>query len=45
MVYPQARFISEYGWQSYPTWPTYSAATSPPDWDLAANMTEFRWAH
>jgi hypothetical protein len=41
-TYPAARFISEYGWQSYPSWATYSAATAAQDWTVAADMTEFR---
>eukprot|EP00879_Flechtneria_rotunda_P007346 GHRR01007707.1.p1 GENE.GHRR01007707.1~~GHRR01007707.1.p1 ORF type:complete len:1340 (+),score=540.78 GHRR01007707.1:559-4020(+) len=44
-TYPAARFISEYGWQSYPSWATYSVATAAEDWFLTANMTEFRQRH
>jgi hypothetical protein len=41
-IYPHARFVSEYGWQSYPSWSTYAAATAEEDWSVTAAMTEFR---
>jgi hypothetical protein len=43
-IYPHARFVSEYGWQSYPSWSTYAAATAEEDWQVTADMTEYRCA-
>lgn len=40
---PRAKFISEYGHLSWPSWGPYSAATQPQDWSYASNMSEFRW--
>ncbi|KAF8062032.1 hypothetical protein HT031_004292 [Scenedesmus sp. PABB004] len=44
-TYPAARFVSEHGWQSYPSWAAYAAATGPADWRLDSAMTEFRQRH
>lgn len=44
-MYPQAKFVSEFGFQSYPTLATYQEATSREDWSMAANMTEYRQRH
>ena len=41
----QAKFVSEFGWQSYPMWRTYAAATAPEDWAMAADMTDYRQRH
>lgn len=41
-AYPPAKFVSEFGFQSWPSWPAYAAATAPHDWALAAPMTGFR---
>lgn len=30
--YPQCRFASEYGFQAFPCWPTYSRISRPADW-------------
>lgn len=41
-TYPKAKFISEFGSQSYPTFQTYATVTSPEDWQVDNNMTGFR---
>lgn len=41
-TYPKAKFISEFGSQSYPTFATYAEATSVKDWQVDNPMTGFR---
>jgi beta-mannosidase len=41
-TYPKAKFISEFGSQSYPTFATYSEYTKPADWQVDNEMTGFR---
>lgn len=48
--FPQTKFASEFGWQSYPSWHTYKAATAPKDWSVTGLMSNFRcvlgsWCH
>lgn len=41
-TYPRPRFVSEFGFQSWPSWPVYKQATALEDWSLHSNMTDFR---
>lgn len=41
--YPAAKFVTEFGWQSYPLPETYAAAMIPEtDWGVGNPMNEFR---
>uniref|UniRef100_A0A383VKX2 beta-mannosidase n=1 Tax=Tetradesmus obliquus TaxID=3088 RepID=A0A383VKX2_TETOB len=41
--YPTAKFVTEFGWQSYPMPETYAAAMQPEvDWGVGNPMNEFR---
>lgn len=38
-TYPKAKFISEFGSQSYPTFATYAEYTAPSDWQVSNAAT------
>lgn len=44
-TYPHARFVSEFGFQSLPTWKLYQKVTQAQDWDWTSKMSEFRMRH
>ena len=41
-IYPEAKFISEFGFQSWPSWPAYKQVTGPGDWSLFSPMSKYR---
>ncbi|XP_018022051.1 beta-mannosidase [Hyalella azteca] len=44
-TYPNARFASEYGFQSWPSFKTLSQQTSSEDWTIGSDMLEHRQHH
>ena len=44
-IYPRAKFISEFGFQSWPSWQLHRQVTVPADWSPHSDMSEFRCAH
>lgn len=44
-TYPRGRFVSEYGWQSYPSLHTMGPVTSPGDWSNNSTMMNHRQHH
>jgi hypothetical protein len=38
------RFVSEFGFQSFPSFPCYSAQTSAEDWAWDSDMSQHRYA-
>ncbi|KAL4437114.1 hypothetical protein ABPG75_004253 [Micractinium tetrahymenae] len=44
-TYPPAKFVSEFGFMSLPSFSAYKRVTAPEDWSLAAPMTGFRMRH
>ena len=40
---PRAKFVSEYGVLSYPSFSLLSQQTGPEDWSYAAPMADFRY--
>jgi beta-mannosidase len=44
-TYPRAKFVSEFGFQSFPSWSVYENYTIPEDWSYLSNMTAFRQRH
>ncbi len=43
-IYPRAKFISEFGFQSWPSWQQYKPVTGPGDWIPKSPMSEFRYS-
>ena len=43
-TYPRAKFVSEFGYQSWPSWPIYKGVTQAEDWSRASAMSQYRWA-
>ena len=41
-IYPRAKFVSEYGYQSYPSFSVYKRYTEPEDWSIQSNMSDYR---
>lgn len=41
-LYPRAKFISEYGYQSYPSFSVYKQYTELKDWSIDSNMSDYR---
>lgn len=41
-TYPHARFVSEFGFQSLPSWQQYQRVTEPQDWHWNSTMSQFR---
>lgn len=41
-IWPRAKFISEFGFQSWPSWQLYQQVTEPADWARHSDMSEFR---
>ncbi|KAA6427867.1 MAG: beta-mannosidase [Trebouxia sp. A1-2] len=44
-TYPHARFVSEFGFQSLPSWTLYKNVTGPEDWSWESEMSQFRMRH
>ncbi|KAL0023786.1 hypothetical protein WJX77_005013 [Trebouxia sp. C0004] len=44
-TYPHARFVSEFGFQSLPSWTLYKNVTRPEDWSWDCEMSQFRMRH
>lgn len=42
-IYPRAKFISEFGFQSYPSFSVYEEVSSPEDWSYGSKLSSFRW--
>lgn len=41
-TYPRARFVSEFGYMSWPSWEDYRRVTVEEDWAVEAKMTAYR---
>lgn len=41
-TYPRAKFVSEHGFQSMPSWHAISPRTAEPDWDPTSLGTRYR---
>lgn len=41
-IYPRAKFISEFGFQSYPSWQAYKSVSAPEDWNVNSDLSDFR---
>ncbi|KJE94140.1 mannosidase [Capsaspora owczarzaki ATCC 30864] len=44
-IYPQARFVSEFGFQSFPSFQTWLAVTTSEDWSYDSALMQFRQRH
>jgi hypothetical protein len=44
-TFPRAKFVSEFGFQSFPSWEVYKGVSEPQDWSYEAPMTVFRQRH
>jgi beta-mannosidase len=44
-TFPRAKFVSEFGFQSFPSFVVYENASNPDDWSYEAPMTVFRQRH
>lgn len=44
-IYPPGRFVSEFGFQSYPSWAAVQGATAPQDWSPTSEMFGYRQRH
>ncbi|KAL6782296.1 hypothetical protein ACKKBG_A06260 [Auxenochlorella protothecoides x Auxenochlorella symbiontica] len=44
-TYPPAKFVSEFGFMSFPSFSVYQTVTELGDWDLSSAMTDFRLRH
>ena len=42
-AYPRAKFVSEFGYQSWPSWPVYRRVTRAEDWSRTSAMSQYRW--
>ena len=41
--YPRAKFVSEYGYMSYPSFSVYKKYTQEKDWSVNSNMSDYRY--
>jgi len=44
-IYPRSKFISEYGYQSFPSWQTLAPFTAPQDWSPNSQLARSRQRH
>ncbi|GMH36956.1 hypothetical protein BSKO_04829 [Bryopsis sp. KO-2023] len=44
-TFPKAKFVSEFGFQSFPSFEAYRAVSSPEDWSYDSELSEFRQRH
>jgi beta-mannosidase len=42
LTYPPAKFVSEFGYMSFPSFSAYQNVTEPQDWAIDSDMTNFR---
>ncbi len=42
-LYPRAKFVSEFGFQSFPSWVLYRNYTSAEDWSRDSKMSAHRY--
>ena len=41
-TYPHSRFVSEFGFESLPSWKLYKKVTQPEDWKWDSEMSQLR---